>query len=74
MSNDPQDVAESLDDDATGADAVTSDQVATEFPEDRPHGVQFADADVTDESFAERSLQEESEISAADIDERDADR
>jgi hypothetical protein len=74
MKHDPQDVAESLDDDATGADAVTSDQVATKFPEDHPHGVQFSDADVTDESFAERSLQELREVSDDDIDERDADR
>jgi hypothetical protein len=73
MSNDPQDVAEDLDDDATGADAVTSDEAEIDFPANRPHGVQFADADVTDESFAERSLQEEPEVSAADIDERDAD-
>jgi hypothetical protein len=74
MSNDPQDAAESLDDDAIGADAVTSDQVGFDFPPDRTHGVQFADADVTDESFAERSSQEEPEVSEADIDERDADR
>jgi hypothetical protein len=73
MSNDPQDVAEDLDDDATGVDAVTSDRAEVDYPPTRPHGVQFADADVTDESFAERSLQEEPEVTAADIDERDAD-
>jgi hypothetical protein len=73
MSNDPQDVAEDLDDDATGVDAVTSDQADVDYPPTRPHGVQFADADVTDESFAERSRQEEPEVTAADIDERDAD-
>lgn len=73
MSNDPQDVAEELDEDVTGAEALTSDQVEVDYPPTRPHGVQFADADVTDESFAERSLQEEPEVSAADIDERDAD-
>jgi hypothetical protein len=73
MANDPQDVAETLDDDTVGTDAVTSDQVNVAFPPVRPHGVQFADADVTDESFAERSLQEEPELTEADIDERDAD-
>jgi hypothetical protein len=73
MSNDPQDAAEDLDDDATGVDAVTSDQAEVDYPPTRSHGVQFADADVTDESFAERSLQEEPEVTAADIDERDAD-
>jgi hypothetical protein len=73
MSNDPQDAAENLDDETTGAEALTSDQVEVDYPPTHPQGVQFADADVTDESFAERSLQEEPEVSEADIDERDAD-
>ena len=74
MSNDSQDEAESFDEDMLGSDAVSSDQEEIEFPPDRLHGVQFADADVTDESFAERTLQEEPELTEADIDERDADR
>lgn len=74
MSDDPQDQAESLDDDMIGGDdPVTSDQVEVEFPPDRPHGIQFADADVTDESFEERSEQEVPEVSPENIDLDDAD-
>lgn len=63
MSNDEQDLAEAFDEDMIGSDAVTSDQTAfEEFPPDRPHGIQFADADVTDESFADRTAQEEPEV------------
>lgn len=69
MSYDSQDRAESLDEDMIGGDsAVTSDQVEVDFPPERPHGIQFADADVTDESFAERSVQEEPEVFPMDID------
>lgn len=65
MSDDSQDRAESFDEDMIGGDsAVTSDQVEVDFPPERPHGIQFADADVTDESFAERSVQEEPEVGA----------
>lgn len=68
MSDDSQDRAESLDEDMIGGDsAVTSDQVEVDFPPERPHGIQFADADVTDESFAERSAQEEPEVLPEDI-------
>ena len=63
MSNDEQDLAEAIDEDMIGSDAVTSDQTAyDEFPPDRPHGIQFADADVTDESLADRTAQEEPEV------------
>jgi hypothetical protein len=73
MSDDPQDQAESLDDEMIGGDEpVTADQVEVDFPPDRPHGLQFADADVTDESFEERSEQESPEVSPEDIDLDDA--
>ena len=68
MSNDSQDRAESFDEEMIGGDSpVTSDQVEVDFPPERTHGIQFADADVTDESFAERSLQEQPEIISADM-------
>jgi hypothetical protein len=64
MSDDSQDRAESFDEDMIGGDsAVTADQVEVDFPPERTHGVQFADADVTDESFAERLAQEQPEVS-----------
>lgn len=64
MSDDPQDQAESVDEDLIGGEgnAVTSDEVEVDFPPDRPHGVLFADADVTDESMSDRVLQEEPEV------------
>jgi len=62
--SDEQDQAESFDEEMLGEDPVTSDEIVdpAEWPPSRPHGLQFADADVTDESFAERTLQEEPEI------------
>jgi hypothetical protein len=61
---DEQTAAEQFDEEVTASeDPVTSDEVRTEFPPDRLHGVPFADSDVTDESFAERSAQEEPEQS-----------
>ena len=61
--SDEQAGAESLDEDITGIDdPVTTEEVEVDFPPDRPMGIPFADADVTDESFAERSLQEEPEV------------
>ena len=61
--SDEQDVAESVDEEMIGNDAVTSDEVgAFDDAPDRPVGLPFADADVTDESFAERTLQEEPEL------------
>jgi hypothetical protein len=58
---DPQDQAEELDDDVIGGDdsAVTSDPAEEDYPPDELRGVPFADADVTDESFAERTEQEQ---------------
>ena len=65
MSDDSQDRAESFDEDMIGGDSpVTSDQIEVDFPPERPHGIQFADSDVTDESFAERSAQEQPEVFA----------
>jgi hypothetical protein len=60
--NDAQSSAEQLDEDVTGLDdPVTSDEVRAEYPPDRLEGVPFADADVSDESFADRSKQEQLE-------------
>ena len=56
---DEQDVAESVDEEMVGVDAVTSDEVgAFDDAPDRPVGLPFADADVTDESLAERTARE----------------
>ena len=61
--SDEQDVAESVDEEMIGADPVTSDEVgAFDDAPDRPVGLPFADADVTDESFAERSGRELPEV------------
>jgi hypothetical protein len=66
MSDDPQDVAEQLDDDAISGDDVAPDRQSEVLtPPERTHGIQFADADVTE--------QEERELTSADIDERFAD-
>jgi hypothetical protein len=60
---DEQDVAESVDEEMVGTDAVTSDEVgAFDDAPDRPVGLPFADADVTDESFAERAAREVPEV------------
>ncbi len=57
---DDQSGAEQLDEEVTGLDdPVTSDEVAADYPPDHLEGVPFADADVTDESFEERTAQEE---------------
>jgi hypothetical protein len=61
---DEQDAAESVDEEVVGTDAVTSDEVgAFDDAPDRPVGLPFADADVTDESFAERTARELPEVS-----------
>jgi hypothetical protein len=60
--SDDQYGAEQLDEDVTGMDdPVTSDEVRSPYPPDHLEGVPFADADVTDESFADRVAQEEPE-------------
>ena len=60
---DEQDVAESVDEEMVGTDAVTSDEVgAFDDAPDRPVGLPFADADVTDESLAERVARETPEL------------
>ncbi len=67
--SDEQDVAEAVDEEMTGNDAVTSDEVgAFDDAPDRPVGLPFADADVTDESLAERSAREEPELLEDDPD------
>ena len=56
---DEQDVAEAFDEEMVGSDAVTSDEGgAFDDAPDQPVGVPFADADVTDESLAERAARE----------------
>ncbi len=62
MSSDEQDSAESVDEEMLGEDAVTSDEVGSfdDAPES-PVGLPFADADVTDESLADRVAREEPE-------------
>ena len=61
--SDEQDAAESVDEDMVGTDAVTADEVgAFDDAPDEPVGLPYADADVTDESFAERSAREEPEL------------
>ena len=62
MSGDEQDFAESVDDEMIGLAAESSDEVVIDFPPDRPLGLPFADADVTDESLADRLAQEEPEV------------
>lgn len=57
--SDEQDVAESVDEEMVGTDGVTSDEVgAFDDAPERPVGLPFADADVTDESMAERAARE----------------
>ncbi len=66
---DEQDAAESVDEELLGTDAVTSDEVgAFDDAPDRPVGLPFADADVTDESFAERTDREVPELLEDDPD------
>jgi hypothetical protein len=60
---DEQDVAESVDEEMVGTDAVTSDEVgAFDDAPDRPVGLPFANADVTDESLAERVARETPDV------------
>jgi hypothetical protein len=64
---DEQDQAEDLDETVEGqddqpVDPSADDVPAEDYPPDRLHGVPFADADVTDESFAERDAQTEPEV------------
>jgi hypothetical protein len=68
VSDDPQDTAEQFDEDLLGGDeladgnVVTSDEAVIEVPPDRPVGIPFADADVTDESVSDRADREEPEV------------
>jgi hypothetical protein len=59
---DEQDMAESVDEEIVGTDAANSDEVGSfDDSPDLPVGLPFADADVTDESFADRADREVSE-------------
>lgn len=73
MPHDEQDDAEAVDEDMIGGDDLLSEPADVQFPPDHPVAIQFADADITDESISDRVAQEEPEISERDIDERDAD-
>ena len=60
--SDPQDHAEGFDEDGIGSTGrLLSDGTEVDFPPEMPHGVPFADSDVTDESFTERDEQHEPE-------------
>jgi hypothetical protein len=57
---DQQAGAEQFDEEVTGLDEpVNSDEVRPDYPPDHLAGVPFAEADVTDESFEERTAQEQ---------------
>gem|GEM_PF-2566106 len=62
MSDDPQDVAEAFDEELRGGEVPTSDYVEVDPIPDRPLGLPFADADVTDESISDRVAREEPEV------------
>jgi hypothetical protein len=72
MSTDAQDNAEATDEEMIDGDEPTSSHEAVMFPPDHPRAVPFADADVSDESVADRAEQETPEISEQDINENDA--
>ena len=62
MSDDPQDIAQDLDDDVlVGGDRLLSDEERPAFPPDTLRGFPDAGADATDESLADRARQEEPE-------------
>jgi hypothetical protein len=73
MSHDEQDDAESVDEEMIDDDDPTSEHEDVQFPADRPRGLPFADADITDESVADRVEQEDPEVSERDIDETASD-
>ena len=61
--SDEQDSAERLDDDVIlGDDELYGADEDVDFPTDHASGVLFADADVTDESLADRLAQMEPEL------------
>lgn len=62
ISDDGQDLAEQFDEDVVGANTVGTEDAPIDFPPDRPMGLPFADADVTDESLADRVAREEPEV------------
>ncbi len=62
MSGDEQDTAESFDHEMIGLETEPGEDSGVEFPPDHSVGIQFADADVTDESLEDRAAQEEPEV------------
>jgi hypothetical protein len=62
MSGDEQDIAESFDHEMIGLETGADEDTDVNFPPDHPVGIQFADADVTDESLEDRLAQEEPEV------------
>jgi hypothetical protein len=61
--SDEQDAAESFDEEMVGTDAVTSDEIGSfDDAPDLPVGLPFADADVSDESLAERVARENPDV------------
>ena len=56
------------------SDRILSDEDRAAFPPEDPRGVPFADADVTDESFADRARQSEPEVWERPVREGDDDR
>lgn len=66
---DAQDHAESFDEDLLGTGGlVLADEACDDLAPDRPRAVRFADADVTDESVADRLAQEEPDEPPAEWD------
>lgn len=60
--NDDQDTAEGFDEEMVGTDRILSEDAVTDFPPERPRGLPFADADITDESVADRAAQENPDV------------
>lgn len=61
--SDTQDGAEAFDEALLGRDGTgLSDEAAIDIDADEPIGLPYADADVTDESFAERAARTEPEV------------
>lgn len=70
--DDPDDLAESFDEDLLGTGGrVLSDEATFEYPPERLHGVPFVDADVTDESLEDRLAQEQADDLPLDPEEPD---
>lgn len=73
QASDDQDTAEGFDEEMVGTDRMLPDDPSTDFPPERPRGVPFADADITDESVADRAAQENPDVWAAHTDDEQPD-